>query len=104
MAETEKQKHYNLRLYVAGQSPKSLVAIANLKNICDEHLAGRYTVEIVDLVKNPHLAKKDQVVAIPTLIRELPEPVKRIIGDLSNRDRVVIGLDLTIAPATRTGT
>lgn len=83
-----------LRLYVAGQTPKSLAAFANLKKICEEHLAGRYQIEVVDLLENPHLARGDQILAIPTLVRKLPEPVRKIIGDLSNTERVLIGLDL----------
>jgi len=88
------QDGYNLRLYVAGQTPKSMAAIANLKKICDQHLAGRYEIEIIDLIKDPALARRHQIVAIPTLIRELPEPLKRIIGDLSNTDKVLVGLDI----------
>ena len=83
-----------LRLYVAGQTPKSMTAFANLKNICEEHLAGRYKIEVVDLLKNPTLAQGDQILAIPTLVRKLPEPVRKIIGDLSNTERVLVGLDL----------
>jgi circadian clock protein KaiB len=85
---------WNLRLYVAGQTPKSLAAFSNLKRLCEEHLPGRYRIEIVDLVKQPHLAQNDQIVALPTLVRKLPEPIKRIIGDLSNLERVMLGLDL----------
>jgi circadian clock protein KaiB len=85
---------YNLRLYVAGQTPKSIAAVANLKRICEEHLAGRYNIEIVDLMANPALAQRHQIIAIPTLIRQLPEPLKRIIGDLSNVERVLVGLDI----------
>jgi circadian clock protein KaiB len=85
---------YILRLYVAGQTPKSLMAFANLKTICEEHLAGRYKIEVVDLLENPKLANGDQILAIPTLVRKLPEPVRKIIGDLSNTERVLIGLDL----------
>ena len=83
-----------LRLYVAGQTPKSMTAFANLKNICEEHLAGRYTIEVVDLLINPTLARGDQILAVPTLVRKLPQPVRKIIGDLSNTERVLIGLDL----------
>jgi circadian clock protein KaiB len=83
-----------LRLYVAGQSPKSITAFKNLKTICEEQLNGRYTIEVIDLLINPQLGKDDQILAIPTLIRKFPEPVKKIIGDLSNTDRVLIGLDL----------
>jgi circadian clock protein KaiB len=85
---------YNLRLYVAGQTPKSVAAIANLKKLCERHLAGRYNVQVIDLMKDPALAQRDQIVAIPTLIRQLPEPMKRVIGDLSNSDRVLVGLDI----------
>jgi circadian clock protein KaiB len=85
---------WNLRLYTAGQSPKSLAALANLKRVCDEHLAGRYSIEVVDLMKNPRLAKDDQIVAIPTLVRKLPEPLRRIVGDLSDSERTLVGLQL----------
>jgi len=91
---TEQTEGYNLRLYVAGQTPKSIAAIANLRNLCERHLPGRYSIDIVDLMQNPSLAQRDQIVAIPTLIRKLPEPVKRIIGDLSNTERVLVGLDI----------
>lgn len=86
--------HYNLRLYVAGQTPKSLAAIANLKSLCETYLAGRYAVEIIDLIDAPHLAMMDHVFALPTLVRRLPEPLKRIIGDLSKTERVLLGLDI----------
>jgi circadian clock protein KaiB len=85
---------WELRLYVAGQTPKSIAAFSNLKRVCDEHLAGKYRLEVVDLIKNPQLAQGDQIVAIPTLVRKLPEPVRKIIGDLSNTDRVLVGLQL----------
>lgn len=88
------QKQWDLRLYVAGQTPRSLRALANLKQLCEEHLAGQYAIEVVDLVQNPQLAAGDQIVAIPTLVRKLPEPVRKIIGDLSNAERVLVGLDL----------
>jgi circadian clock protein KaiB len=88
------QKAYELRLYVAGQTPKSLAAFANLKKICEEHLAGQYHIEVIDLLKKPQLASGDQILAIPTLVRKLPEPIKKIIGDLSNTERVLVGLDL----------
>jgi circadian clock protein KaiB len=88
------QDGYHLRLYVAGQTPKSIAAIANLKKICDQHLLGRYEIEIIDLMKEPTLAIRHQIVAIPTLIRQLPEPLKRIIGDLSNTEKVLVGLDI----------
>jgi len=83
-----------MRLYVAGQTPKSLRALANLKRICEEYLAGKYHIEIIDLLENPQLASSDQILAIPTLIRNLPEPMRKIIGDLSNIERVLVGLDL----------
>lgn len=86
--------HYSLRLYVAGQTAKSLTAIANLKRICEEHLAGRYTIQVIDLLVNPQLAEGDQIIAIPTLVRHLPQPLKRIIGNLSNTERVLVGLDI----------
>jgi circadian clock protein KaiB len=86
--------HYRLRLYVAGQTPRSLSAFSNLKKICDEHLKGRYELEIIDLLQKPQLARGDQILAVPTLVRRLPEPVKKIIGDLSNTERVLVGLDL----------
>jgi len=85
---------WELRLYTAGQTPKSLAAIKNLKKVCEEHFAGRYEIEIVDLLKNPRLAKDDQIVAIPTLVRKLPEPVRKIIGDLSDTERTLVGLQL----------
>lgn len=85
---------WELRLYTAGQTPKSLAAIKNLKKVCEEHLAGRYEIEIVDLLKNPRLAKDDQIVAIPTLVRKLPDPVRKIIGDLSDTERALVGLQL----------
>lgn len=85
---------FMLRLYVAGQTPKSIVAFANLKKICEEHLAGRYEIEVIDLLSNPQLARGDQILAVPTLVRKLPKPVRKIIGDLSNTERVLIGLDL----------
>ena len=88
------EKVYILRLYVAGQTRKSLAAFANLKKICEEHLAGRYKIEIIDLRENPQLAKGDQILAIPTLVRQLPPPIKKIIGDLSNTEKVLVGLDL----------
>jgi len=87
-------EHYHLRLYVAGQTTKSLAAMANLKRVCEEHLAGRYEIEVIDLLVNPKLAAGDQILAIPTLVRKLPAPLKRIIGDLSNTDKVLVGLDI----------
>ncbi len=85
---------YNLRLYVAGQTPKSMTALANLQRICDEHLSGRYRIEVIDLLVHPQLAAGDQILAVPTLVRRLPEPLKRIIGNLSDLERVLVGLDL----------
>jgi len=88
------KKTWELRLYVAGQTPKSLTAFANLKKICEEHLAGQYHIEVIDLLKQPQLASGDQILAIPTLVRKLPSPIKKIIGDLSNTERVLVGLDV----------
>jgi len=93
-AKKAQKKLWELRLYVAGQTPKSLAAFANLKAICEEHVPGCYAIEVIDLLKNPQLAKGDQIVAIPTLVRKLPEPIRKIIGDLSNTERVLVGLDL----------
>lgn len=87
-------KAWKLRLYVAGQTPKSLTAFANLRSICEEHLAGRYNIEVIDLMERPELADDDQIVAIPTLVRRLPPPIRKIIGDLSNNERVLVGLDI----------
>ncbi len=87
---------WQLRLYVAGHTPKSITAFANLKKICEEHLPGKYHIEVVDLVRNPQLAKGDQIIATPTLVRKLPPPLKKIIGDLSNTVRVLVGLDLRL--------
>jgi circadian clock protein KaiB len=88
------RRTWRLRLYVAGQTPKSIAAVANLQRLCEEHLAGRYRVEVIDLLKHPHLARRDDIVVIPTLVRQLPPPIRKIIGDLSQGDRVLIGLDL----------
>jgi len=88
-----------LRLYVAGQTPRSIAAFANLKQICEEHLAGKYQIEVVDLMKSPKLAEGDQILAIPTLVRKLPPPIKKIIGDLSDTERVLVGLQ--IKPSVR---
>ena len=93
-AQTEIVSGYNLRLYVAGQTPKSLTAIVNLKRICEENLAGRYTIDVIDLLVTPQLAEGDQIVAVPTLVRRLPPPIKRIIGTLSDTERVLVGLDI----------
>ena len=92
--DPDTQKKWNLRLYVAGQTPKSRTAFANLKKICEQHLAGQYTIEVIDLMENPKLAKGDQIFAVPTLVRSLPEPIKKMIGDLSNTERVLVGLDI----------
>ena len=90
----EEEGDWHLRLYVADGSPKSLRALTNLKTLCEEHLAGRYEIEIIDLVKQPMLARSDDIVAIPTLVRSLPEPIRKIIGDLSNTDRVLLSLQV----------
>ena len=86
--------HWTLRLYVAGQTPKSLTALANLKRICEEHLTDQYRIEVIDLMANPQLAVKDQILAIPTLVRKMPEPVRKLMGDLSSLDRVLVALDI----------
>jgi len=91
--ETESET-WHLKLYVAGQTPKSITALANLEKLCEEHLKGKYTITVIDLLKNPQLAKGDQILAIPTLVRNLPVPLRKIIGDLSNTERVLVGLDL----------
>lgn len=88
------EKSYQLRLYVAGQTPKCIAAFANLKRICEEHLDGICSIEVIDLLVNPQLAQGDQILAVPTLVRKLPEPIKKIIGDLSNTERVLVGLDI----------
>ena len=85
---------WNLRLYVAGQTPKSMTAISNLKRLCEEHLPGRHRIEVIDLMENPKLARTDQILAIPTLVRSLPNPIRKVIGDLSNSERVLVGLDI----------
>ncbi|RJQ23278.1 MAG: circadian clock protein KaiB [Nitrospiraceae bacterium] len=87
---------WELKLYVAGQTPKSVTAFNNLKNLCEEHLKGIYKIEVIDLLKNPQLAKGDQILALPTLVRKLPVPIRKIIGDLSNTERVLVGLDLRV--------
>ncbi len=87
-------KEWELRLYIAGKTPRAVTAFQNLQHICEEHLAGRYHIEIIDLIETPTLAKGDQIVAVPTLVRRLPEPVRKIIGDLSNTERVLVGLNL----------
>src|SRR5258707_332189 len=85
---------WDLRLYVAGKTARSVAAFANLKRVCEEHLAGKYTIDVIDLLGNPQLARGDQIIAIPTLVRKLPEPIRKIIGDLSNTERVLVGLQL----------
>jgi len=91
-------KVWQLRLYVAGQTPKSLAAFSNLKQICENHLKGQYSIEVIDLIERPLLSRGDQIVAIPTLVRKLPVPVRKIIGDLSDTERVLVGLDLRAGP------
>ena len=93
-ANGEGEEKWELRLYTAGQTPKSLAAFRNLKKVCEEHLSGRYEIEVIDLLANPRLAKDHQIVAIPTLVRKLPDPIRKIIGDLSDVERTLVGLDL----------
>ena len=92
------RKEWMLRLYTAGESARSLAALRNLETICEKHLAGRYQIEVINLMEHPQLARGDQIVALPTLVRRLPPPMKKIIGDLSNEDRVLVGLDLRARP------
>ena len=92
--DSSPEELWELRLYVAGQSPKSLAAVTNLRQLCETHLDGKYRIEVIDLIQNPQLAAGDQIVAIPTLVRKLPEPIRKIIGDLSNTERVLVGLQL----------
>ena len=89
-----KDQTWELRLYIAGQTPKSILALTNITNYCEEHLDGRYSIEVIDLLKNPQLAEGDQIFAIPTLVRKLPEPIRKIIGDLSNKEKVLVGLNI----------
>ena len=91
---TVNKEIWELRLYIAGQTPKSILALKNITKYCEEHLAGKYTIEIVDLLKNPQLAEGDQIFAIPTLVRKFPEPLRKIIGDLSNEEKVLVGLNI----------
>jgi len=91
---------WQLRLYVAGQTPKSVAALDNLRRLCESHLAGRYEIEVIDLLVNPRLAAGDQILAVPTLVRKFPEPIRKIIGDLSNEERVLVGLDVKPVPVT----
>ena len=100
-AEAEIREMWNLRLYVAGKTHRAITAFENLEKICEEHLAGKYSIEVIDLLKNPQLARGDQIIAVPTLVRKLPEPVRKIIGDLSNKEKVLVGLDLR--PLTKGG-
>ena len=93
-----KEQKWELRLYVAGQTPKSILALQNITKYCKEHLEGRYSIEVVDLLKNPQLAAGDQIFAIPTLVRKVPEPIRKIIGDLSNEERVLVGLNIRPLP------
>jgi circadian clock protein KaiB len=95
------EKLWELRLYVAGQTPKSMAALSNLRRICDDHLKGRYRIDVIDLLAEPQLSRGDQILAIPTLVRKLPHPVRKIIGDLSDTERVLVGLDLR--PAVKSG-
>ena len=88
------QPEWQLRLYVAGATAKSVAALANLRRLCEEHLVGRYEIEVIDLLVNPKLAAGDQILAVPTLVRKFPEPIRKIIGDLSNEERVLVGLDI----------
>ncbi|MFL6198466.1 MAG: circadian clock KaiB family protein [Thermoanaerobaculia bacterium] len=97
-AEEGKGEFWDLRLYVAGQTPKSVAALANLKKFCEENLAGKYRIEVVDLVQDPKLARTDQILAIPTLVRRLPAPMRKIIGDLSDKERVLVGFNLNPRP------
>lgn len=90
----EKEELFELRLYVAGQTQKSVAALANLKKYCEDHLPGKYKIEVIDLLKHPHLAERDQIVAIPTLVKKVPLPIRKIIGDLSNHEKVLVGLDI----------
>jgi circadian clock protein KaiB len=94
-APSEPSAHYDLRLYVAGQTPKSLAAFANLKELCELHLAGKYNIEVIDLIKKPQMAREDQIIALPTLVRRLPEPIRKIVGDLADTQRTLVGLDLS---------
>ncbi|HEY0727247.1 MAG TPA: circadian clock KaiB family protein [Pyrinomonadaceae bacterium] len=93
-ADSGSLNRWNLRLYVAGQTPRSITAFQNLKNICEEYLKGKYHIEVIDLMENPTLARGDQILAVPTLVRKLPQPIRKIIGDLSNTERVLVGLDI----------
>lgn len=95
------QEYYELRLYVAGHTSKSATALQNLKKYCEEYLHGQYSIEVIDLLKNPQLAEGDQILAIPTLVKKVPEPVRKIIGDLSNEEKVLVGLDIRPRPIVK---
>lgn len=95
---TQPDERWVMRLYIAGQTPNSIAALSNLKRICEDQLKGQYKIEIIDLLKHPRLAKEDQIVAIPTLVRKLPQPIKRIVGDLSRAERALVGLDIKLLP------
>ena len=94
-----KEERWELRLYIAGQTPKSVLALQNITKYCKEHLAGKYSIEVIDLLKTPQLAEGDQIFAIPTLVRKVPEPIRKIIGDLSNEERVLVGLNIRPLPS-----
>ena len=94
IAKKQKVRKLQLRLYVAGQTPRSIAALANLKQVCEERVPGKYKIEVIDLLKKPQLASGDQILAVPTLVRKLPEPIRKIIGDLSNKEKLLIGLDI----------
>lgn len=96
MTVEQKTELFELRLYIAGQTPRSMTALSNLKRYCEEHLKGKYTIEILDLLKNPQLAEGDQILAIPTLVRKVPLPIRKIIGDLSDKEKVLVGLDIKV--------
>lgn len=100
LAQPHDEERWELRLYVAGQTAKSVAALTNLRRYCELHLAGRYSLEVIDLLKQPQLAAGDQILAIPTLVRKLPAPIRRVIGDLSNEERVLVGLDVRPQPTT----
>jgi circadian clock protein KaiB len=99
MAPTMEEETWELRLYIAGQTARSVTALANLKKYCEEHLKGRYKLEVIDLLQHPQLAAGDQILAIPTLVRKVPVPIRKIIGDLSNQERVLVGLDIRVIDA-----
>jgi circadian clock protein KaiB len=94
VAKSQKARKLQLRLYVAGQTPRSIAALANLKQVCEERIPGKYQIQVIDLLKKPQLASGDQILAVPTLVRKLPEPIRKIIGDLSNKEKLLIGLDI----------